>query len=437
MFPSLEARDAADHKRSNGAGPMGQMNMNKPMMQATDMQRQGSGMDLNGPRSQSPAQDNAPSPHKRQRIDGASTSPPGILVAHTLAGVNSGSMGNFEFGQQGQNLQQQRNIEVYSQNMHRQARMALNNTASVQGMNPGAQGSPMNTTQSLDGQDQMMGGNPPPRPSGPGAQPVNALQDYQMQLMLLEQQNKKRLLMARQDNEPTPHAQGPGGPGFAPAMSPQGRPGPSPNPADMKRGTPKLVQPGMPGSPMPDVTMQRNSPAPGMFQVDQMPPGVPPQFPATQFQPMGGPNMHMRPPTSNQFQNNMMTPAQMDAMRQGGPMQNQWRPGMGQPPHMPMNQQQRNPMPPPPAPNPEAPRTQEPSPQQTNQAPPTPSQQNKAIPKKKANKDTKVIQCAPLRYLSIVDINSRSPQRVKHRTQAPLRQHPQTSRPQRRRRRRP
>jgi hypothetical protein len=31
----------------------------------------------------------------------------------------------------------------------------------------------------------------------------HALQDYQMQLMLLEQQNKKRLLMARQKQRPT------------------------------------------------------------------------------------------------------------------------------------------------------------------------------------------------------------------------------------------
>lgn len=208
-----------------------------------------------------------------------------------------------------------------------------------------------------------------------------------MQLMLLEQQNKKRLLLARQENDPNPHAQGPGGPGFAPAMSPQGRPGPSPSPADMKR-TPKIGQPGMPGSPMPDVTMQRSSPAPNnMF--DQMPPGQPPQFPA-HFQHMAGPNMHMRPPTSNQFQQNMVTPAQMEALRQGGQMPgNQWRPGMGQPQPMPMNQQQRNPMPPPPAPNAEPPRAQEPSPQQSNQAPPTPSQQSKANPKKKATKDTK------------------------------------------------
>ena len=53
-------------------------------------------------------------------------------------------------------------------------------------------------------------------PGAPGAngQPGNhALQDYQMQLMLLEQQNKKRLLMARQEQDGPPV-------GFAPNLSP-------------------------------------------------------------------------------------------------------------------------------------------------------------------------------------------------------------------------
>ncbi|KAI1122575.1 hypothetical protein F5Y10DRAFT_71376 [Nemania abortiva] len=40
---------------------------------------------------------------------------------------------------------------------------------------------------------------PPPTPPGPHSQ--HALQDYQVQLMLLEQQNKKRLMMARQEQD--------------------------------------------------------------------------------------------------------------------------------------------------------------------------------------------------------------------------------------------
>ncbi len=49
-------------------------------------------------------------------------------------------------------------------------------------------------------QYDMFAGNPPPPGSAP-AQGNHALQDHQMGLMLLEQQNKKRLLMARQDQD--------------------------------------------------------------------------------------------------------------------------------------------------------------------------------------------------------------------------------------------
>ena len=58
-----------------------------------------------------------------------------------------------------------------------------------------------------------------------GSNGNHALQDYQMQLMLLEQQNKKRLLMARQEQD-SMSGQHPGGVGpngaFAQVMSPQG-----------------------------------------------------------------------------------------------------------------------------------------------------------------------------------------------------------------------
>lgn len=228
-----------------------------------------------------------------------------------------------------------------------------------------------------------------------------------MQLMLLEQQNKKRLLMARQeqDNMTAPHAQG--GPGFPPSMSPQGsRAGPSPNPADqMKKGTPRM---GQPGSPMPEGPMQqqRNSPAPAMPGAGFDPSGanIPPGmhqygFPGQMPQ---GPMMG-RPPSSHpgNFAGQQLTPQQqMEAMQRNGAMQNGvWRGPQGQPGMMPNpqqmgpmsnNPQQRGQMPPPPAPPAgEQPRAQEPSPSQSNQAPPTPSQGNKAAPKKKATKDTK------------------------------------------------
>ena len=111
-----------------------------------------------------------------------------------------------------------------------------------------------------------------------------ALADYQMQLMLLEQQNKKRLLMARQEQEmgtgamqPVPHAMMPQPP-FPPGMSsPRGsRNGNSPSPNEMRRGTPNMAQ----ASPRPDGSMPvtRGSPAPGNMDPSQMPPNMPPHL---------------------------------------------------------------------------------------------------------------------------------------------------------------
>ena len=107
----------------------------------------------------------------------------------------------------------------------------------------------------------------------------HALQDYQMQLMLLEQQNKKRLMMARQEqNNLHPDGQPMAGQGFPTGMSPQGsRSGPSPNPSDqMKRGTPKMGPAGLPmsGSPMPEGAMPpgRGSPGPMNLNGGQIPP---------------------------------------------------------------------------------------------------------------------------------------------------------------------
>jgi hypothetical protein len=73
----------------------------------------------------------------------------------------------------------------------------------------------------------------------------HAPEDYQMQMMLLEQQNKKRLLMARQEQDNALTM----APNVSPSESRAG--GPSPNPNDqLKRvaGTPKIGQ-GVPGSP--------------------------------------------------------------------------------------------------------------------------------------------------------------------------------------------
>tara|TARA_R110002003_G_scaffold112_18_gene9722 strand:+ start:27900 stop:29153 length:1254 start_codon:yes stop_codon:yes gene_type:complete len=357
--------------------------------------------------------------------------------------MNNGVPGNQfgEFAQPGQNAQQ-KTIEVYAQSLAQQHRVAMNNnTASPQGMNSGVQGSPM-AQSGLDGQHDMFAGNGP-RPGMPAAAPGapqqgnHALQDYQMQLMLLEQQNKKRLLMARQeqDNMTGPqHQGGVGAQGFPAAMSPQGnRPGPSPNPADqMKRGTPKLGQ--MPGSPLPEGTMQpqRGSPAPNMqFDPNLAPPGMPPQF----YPQMPHQSPMMRPPSSHpgaNFNGQQLTPQQVEAMRNGQMQQNgAWRGGPQQPGMMPgqqmngpmgNNPQQRQ-MPPPPAPATDQPRP-EPSPSQSNQAPPTPSQSSKAGPgKKKGTKDNVKVKLRASRLpLSFVDIDFRSPQIRRGQMQVQLQQ---------------
>jgi hypothetical protein len=429
-------RTALQNNRPN-SNPMANMGqMNKPNMMAAQMQRDGSQMDMNGQRAQSPSNnENAPSPNKRPRVEGAMNN-------------NMPNAQFNEFGQQANNAQQ-KNIEVYAQSLAQQHRVALNNTASPQAM---TQGSPMNP--GLDGQEIMFAGNQP-RPGMPPQQPgqpqqgSHALQDYQMQLMLLEQQNKKRLLMARQeqDNMSGPHQQGQVGGQFPPAMSPSGsRAGPSPNPTDMKGRTPKLGQQGLPGSPMPESVMQqqRGSPAPNMNFPDPTlaPPGMPPQF-----YPQMPNNPMMRPPSSHPGANfngqQQMTQQQMEAMR-NGQMNGQWRagppqPGMPQQPQMmggPMagGPQQRGNMPPPPAPANE--QRPEASPAMSNQAPPTPNQSNKAAPKKKGTKDNKVKLCAP-KTLSGIDIDIRSPHQRKGQTQVQPQQPPQTKKlPHQRRRHR-
>ncbi|RMY64574.1 hypothetical protein D0864_12316 [Hortaea werneckii] len=350
---------------------------------------------------------------------------------------------------------QQKSVEAYSSSI-KQSMAAAMNSANKQtdtpskGMPAGPQGTPQQqpqqTPQGQQGQQQgaptpqmqahMQGGIPPPgmpdaqaqefyannggRPGGMGAgqQPMqpqqaaaaaqaqaantsngnHALQDYQMQLMLLEQQNKKRLLMARQEQDSMAHpagvpANGQGPPqGFgavAPGMSPQGsRAGdPSPGPGDMGmpgRGTPKIGKAGMSpnGGPPGGPEMGRASPSPAqMAQMHagpgMMPPGQqPPQMvPGPNGQPM------MRPPSSHpNAMGQPMTAEQMRMMSggmqlpngqwaQGGPQQSQVQPGPNMTPR-----QGNQPMPPPPPPGQQG--AQPSSPAQGGQ-PPTPNQNAK------------------------------------------------------------
>ena len=255
----------------------------------------------------------------------------------------------------------------------------------MQGMNP-----QFDNNMQMDMYNQRMAGQQLQGAPGGGQSGNHALQDYQMQLMLLEQQNKKRLMMARQEQDNAVNRDGPGGPmvGMQPGMSPGSRTGTSPNPVEQMKRAQQLG--GLPGSPSAG-DMARGSPAAGMTFMNGMPGGG--DFNPNMFMKdnpgmaPGGPGM--RPPTSMEMQNNMarQQQARMAGQFQGGQPMVQ-NPSQGQP--QPIGTPgQRNEMPPPQAPTANtAPRNQGGSPQSGN-APPTPSTTNKTNPKsKKAKEET-------------------------------------------------
>ena len=350
-------------------------------------------MDMNGQRPRTPsASDHAPSPSKRPRLDGAQFNgqqmmqngrgqPPGMpgqmmggsgaINANQLLemnGINPGNLSDSQFASfQQQNPQvQQKSIQVYAQNLAKnQRQQSMSNAAG----NMDDHGSPSFApamdvglgNEFYNGQNpsaMQMRGAPPPNGANGAAGGNHALQDYQMQLMLLEQQNKKRLLMARQEqdtigsgrsNDGSGMPQGP----FAPGMSPSGsRGGPSPGPGDRKGGTPKLNQIGLPGSPMPDGSMRGSPAAMGFNPMSQ-----------DLYGQMNGNGM--RPPPSSHpggYPNGQFNQNPMEAMARAQAGQraqvNGWQgPQGGQPPMMQQPQaqqppqmgtpQQRNEMPPP------------------------------------------------------------------------------------------
>jgi hypothetical protein len=400
-------------------------------------------------RSGSPGSaENAPSPSKRARLDAAGNFNPQqmtngrqpmpqqvgdsgpnstIQAAHMqLAnGIEPNNLTAQQFQNMpgGPNSQQARSLAGYQAGLAQQQAGQMPNKG-MANAGPANQGSPM-MNQGQDGgaiagyynAGEMAGGM---RGVAPGQQAAgggnHALQDYQMQLMLLEQQNKKRLMMARQeqDSMAIPGQRE----GVAPGMNPNGQPfqgtSPqgtrsvnSPNPTDqMKRGTPHMNPAGIP-SPMPE-GQSRGSPGGMNFAMPggQMDPNLNQQY----FMKNGGmdPNMvgampnGMRPPSSHPAGGfNQMAPNQMNMAQQGQRQNGNWQagpngqmmPGPGQAgPQQVMGQgtPQQRPMAPPAAPGPVPNgRTQPPSPQQ-NPAPPTPQQTNKANPKKKNDaKETK------------------------------------------------
>jgi hypothetical protein len=421
-------------------------------------QREQSEMEMGGHRPQSPASaDNAPSPSKRPRLEGAvngqQLAPNGRAQGQVIPGQPNhqammmqngmqGRMTQAQYQQYQQSGQAQKSMQVYAQNLAlHHSRSASNSQGIPNGgmMNPGIMANqadlvPMPEGQGMypmpGGPDYYAGANGQMnqvRPNGmqtPGPQQGNhALQDYQMQLMLLEQQNKRRLMMARQEQDTMARSEGqppmPGQGGLPPGTSPGSRAGASPNPNDqMKRGTPKMHQTGLPGSPSAGDMSQRGSPGSMNLNGGPMPPEM-----AAQFFP--GPNM--RPPSSNPAftgaQMGQPIPANAGQRMPSG----QWQPGQPQmaPQHSPANQtqagtpQERSAMPPPSAPpvtGPNAGRGQPASPQTAGNAPPTPNQTNKPAPKgKKDPKDTRKV-CIPsmlLVLLMFADFISSDPTKSK------------------------
>ncbi|KAK4244851.1 hypothetical protein C7999DRAFT_16917 [Corynascus novoguineensis] len=439
---------------------------------AGQMQRDPSDMDANRARPASPGSaDNAPSPSKRPRLDGGAPFNPnqGVMMPNGRPGQGMPGQQQLQaFASAAPHIQAK--IASYSTNMSQHHGNQMPNKPMPNAAGPQGQGSPM-VPQGPDGNSLMQLYNPGEmgpgniRPGAPNGQAAagssnHALQDYQMQLMLLEQQNKKRLMMARQEQDigtNMPRTDGPGGPGgpggapgpnaqaFQGTSPPGGRNGASPNPADqMKRANQQMANAANMGSPLPDGAGQsRNSPGAMNFMGGNMDPNAGPPF-GINMNMAAQMNGGMRPPSSHppfngQMNQQQMMAAQRQAQQQPGaqagtPMQ--WQQGgpngqiPGQPPQ-PQGQagqgaptpNQRS-MPPPSAPaaaaaaaaaanarNPTA------SPQVTTAAPPTPSQANKAAPKKKETKSAKAKAAAQKK--TNANVSNTAPAPAPETTEAP------------------
>lgn len=401
------------------------------MMQQQQNMRRDPSVDMNGQRPRTPSSgDHAPSP-KRPRMDVATgfnpqmmqngRPPPGMppqmmgeATSQTNAmllsgGVNPGNLSESQYAsfQQQNPTVQQKSIQVFAQNMSKSSREGMSQAAPwwIEGshfhadaMNMAALGT---NPEYFPNGARPMTGHMGPNAGGNGGNGPNgnhALQDYQMQLMLLEQQNKKRLLMARQEQE----GPQPGMPTYAPGMSPSGsRGGPSPGPGE-RRDTPKI---GQGGSPLPEGSL-RGSPA-AMNAFNPMPPEMYPQM-----------NGGMRPPPNgNSAFPGQFSTQQMEQLRPVNPQQGRmpngnWQQGpqgpqgpQGQPS---MNQQQASQPQPaqvgtPQSRNNEMPPPQGPPPGTVNgrpgadDAPPTPQTNPKPNPKKKnAEKKVRAMQSLTL-----------------------------------------
>lgn len=414
-------------------------------------------MDGNRARPGSPASaDNAPSPSKRPRLDGTPFNPnmmpngarPQGMPGQQQVGTNPHSLRTV-FLQKGINpnnlspdqlqafasqapIVQAKSLAMYSANLQQHhGNQMPNKPPMANAVGPQNQGSPMvpqgsegNNLAQFYNQDMSSQGNlGRGAANGQNSGSNHALQDYQMQLMLLEQQNKKRLMMARQEQDNIPR-DGPGGPsgpnaqGFQGTSPPGGRSGASPNPAEqMKRNQQQMANAVGIGSPLPDSAAQSRSSPNAMGGFGMGGPNMDPHNNPQQFMNMQGAQMNgagMRPPSSHpQAFNGQMNPQQMMAVQRQQQQQNAQGGGPGMPwqqgppngqmsvqPGQPQVQgtptQTQRSMPPPSAPsavsagNAVNSRNATSSPQVSSAAPPTPSQGNKPAPKKKADSKKKV-----------------------------------------------
>ncbi|KAF8540715.1 hypothetical protein BDD12DRAFT_564636 [Trichophaea hybrida] len=433
-------------KLTAGRGPHQMNPLGRPQLIQHMQNREGEVNDMNGQqRPQSPAAAAASPGNKRVRLENGQYEPVGNGrgVTPQANGINPNTLSAAQFQAfQGQPaIAQQRSIQAYAQNM---AAATGKNIAQLQGgpkgipQNPGQAGSPMMPQTSEGGLGGGMGdfyaGPSSGMRTGLSGTGNHALQDYQMQLMLLEQQNKKRLMQARQEQDHiATHGDGNRPNTYHQSMSPNSRAAPSPGPGGKPMtGTPKIPNQVGPGSPLPDGQMgahvqQRNSPASAAGFNGQMSEGShsminyqmgnngapngagmmrpPGGFEGQMAQPgMAGqmnPNMRAQQAGRGQQAGGIWHPQQqqqqqqMLQQQQGQPQSQQpGQPQQNQPPQQvgtPQPGRQNLPhtaMPPPQAP-PNVPNTGRPapaSPQVTNH-PPTPTQSNKPNPKGKTTRE--------------------------------------------------
>jgi hypothetical protein len=395
--------------QQRGSSPLGEnggpspkrQRMDGPGFQQQQQQQQQQQMVGNGPNGQQP-------------------NGPNMVSLNTPFDPNSMSPASFK----PKSIPMNGNVAAYSANLLSQQKANMERVSMAPS---GPNESPMMAGQDGQFAPGEMFPNGPPNPGMRAQMPVNnmgqqqavanqggALADYQMQLMLLEQQNKRRLMMARQEQDVAGNQMNGAQGGLAPNMSPRqnSRTGNTPPGQEGGRqGTPKM---GPDGSMLQGI---RNSPIPGNMNPGQMGPEAFQLLPSFQNggrPPNGMPagaaaasqmEMMRRFQQNGQLNGQMMNGqingqmnAQMNVQMMNGQMNGQFQmpPQMLQNPMMGGQQDQRTSMPPPQVPGPGANGRIGPGSPQQLPAPPTPSQANKANPKAKKEKETKKVSFSDL-----------------------------------------